>query len=70
MSQSVINKTLKKKTEDIKNDFDVNIEDIREKAISSFNEMRKMAASNGYMSDEEIEAEIKAVRENNRELES
>ena len=29
-----------------------------------------MAASNGYMSDEEIEAEIKAVRENNRELES
>ena len=64
MSQSVINEPLKKEFEDIKNDFDVNIEDIREKAISSFCEMRKMAASNGYMSDEEIEAEIKATRVN------
>ena len=53
MSQSAINEPLKKESEDI-----------REKAISSFCEMRKMAASNGYMSNEEIEAEIKATRVN------
>lgn len=32
------------------------------KAMIAFNSMRSMAASNGYMSDEEIEAEIAASR--------
>ena len=32
------------------------------KAMIAFNSMRQKAASNGYMSDDEIEAEIAAAR--------
>jgi len=37
------------------------------KAMIAFNEMRRIAGENGYMSDEEIEAEIKASRAKRRE---
>lgn len=35
------------------------------KAVIAFNSMRAKAAARGYMSDEEIEAEIAAAREGN-----
>ena len=36
------------------------------KATVAFHEMRKLAAENGYMTDEEIEAEITAARKERR----
>ncbi len=49
---------------DISSDnFEVTLQAIRQaKAMISFNNMRSRAASHGYMSDKEIEAEIKATR--------
>lgn len=43
--------------------FEETVKAIRQaKAMIAFNSMRAKAASNGYMSDEEIEAEIAAAR--------
>ena len=36
------------------------------KAMIAFNSMRKIAEDNGFMSEEEIEAEIQAAREERR----
>ncbi len=44
--------------------FDDVVQAVRQaKAMIAFNNMRKTAASHGYMTDEEIEAEIQAARE-------
>lgn len=40
------------------------------KAMIAFNSMRKIAEDNGFMSEEEIEAEIQAAREERRSKES
>ena len=37
-------------------------EGAREKAMEAFKQLRRQAAENGYMTDEEIEAEIQAAR--------
>lgn len=37
------------------------------KAMIAFNKMKETAADNGYMTEKEIEEEIKAVREERRE---
>lgn len=37
-------------------------EEVRRKAMMAFNSMREKAEKNGYMRDEEIEAEIAAAR--------
>ena len=51
-----------------KNDFELMLRSIRQaKAMIAFNNMRAIAAENGYMSDEEIEAEISAARRELRE---
>lgn len=44
--------------------FEETIKAIRQaKAILAFNSMRQKASKNGYMTDEEIEAEISAARQ-------
>ena len=44
-------------------DFELVLRAVRQaKAMIAFNSMRAVAAENGYMSDEEIEAEISAAR--------
>ena len=49
-------------------DFELMLRSIRQaKAMIAFNNMRSIAAENGYMSDEEIEAEISAARRERRE---
>ena len=48
-------------------DFDTVLQAVRQaKAMIAFNNMRSIAAANGYMTDEEIEAEIKAARAERR----
>ena len=43
--------------------FEETVKAVRQaKAMLAFNSMRMKAAENGYMTDEEIEAEISAVR--------
>ena len=43
--------------------FEVTLQAIRQaKAMIAFNNMRSRAAAHGFMSDEEIEAEIEAAR--------
>ena len=45
-------------------DFEETLKAVRQaKATIAFNSMRMRAAENGYMSDEEIDAEIRAVRQ-------
>lgn len=47
--------------------FDEMVQAVRQaRAMIAFNSMRNKAAKNGFMSDEEIEAEITAVREKNQ----
>ena len=51
-----------------KDDFELMLRSIRQaKAMIAFNNMRSIAAENGYMNDEEIEAEISAARRERRE---
>ena len=46
--------------------FEETLKAVRQaKAMISFNSMRSKAAANGYVSDEEIEAEIAAARKGN-----
>lgn len=48
---------------------DEKMQDVRQaKAITSFTNMRSRASAEGFMSDEEIEAEISAARENRNGL--
>ena len=48
--------------------FELVLQAVRQaKAVIAFNDMRNIAAKNGYMSDEEIEAEIQASRKERRE---
>lgn len=39
------------------------------RAMQAMDEMRRIAGTNGYMSDEEIEAEIKAARDEKKQQE-
>lgn len=39
-----------------------NEDEARKAALDAFNELRQQAAKNGYMTDEEIEAEIQKAR--------
>ena len=51
-----------------RDDFELMLRSIRQaKAMIAFNNMRSIAAENGYMNDEEIEAEISAARRERRE---
>lgn len=46
-----------------RDNFDDVVQAVRQaKAMIAFNSMRRMAAAEGYMTDEEIEAEIRAAR--------
>ena len=48
-------------------DFEEVVQSVRQaKAMIAFNAMRKIAEDNGFMSEEEIEAEIQAAREERR----
>lgn len=48
--------------------FELMLRAVRQaKAMIAFNDMRAIAAENGYMSDEEIEAEITAARRERHE---
>ena len=51
--------------------FDEVLRAVRQaKAMIAFNAMRKIAEDNGFMSEEEIEAEIQAAREERRSQKS
>lgn len=51
-------------------DFELTLRAIRQaKAMIAFNEMRRTAAEHGYMTEKEIEAEIKAARSERRRKE-
>ena len=48
--------------------FDETVQAVRQaKAMLAFNQMRNIASRHGFMSEEEIEAEITAVRSEKRE---
>lgn len=52
-------------------DFELVLRAVRQaKAMIAFNSMRAVAAENGYMGDEEIEAEIAAARKERHERQS
>ena len=48
--------------------FDETVQAVRQaKAMMAFNQMREIAAKNGYVSDEEIESEISTSRKERQE---